>query len=208
MFTVQKYGWVLLGISATLAITLGWTCWGHWCASPGFEVNRRKSLLSCVFPVKQRQTARLFKDICYTQRAARIVSWKCFLSPFWTSSSRPRRISGILCSPSSTPDPELSIFLKKKSTFSRSYLQHHKHKGNSCCMLTSTPRLSAERSNCRHVTYFTWPEESCHWLLSVQVKGGTCGCETTKQLRYANCLWEKYGCRSEGEEELTTWNEK
>lgn len=68
--------------------------------------------LSCLFPVNQRGFLQTYA--AQNDRSARIVSWMLwfFLSPFWTSSSRPRRISGVLCSSTSTSDPYRSIFLK------------------------------------------------------------------------------------------------
>lgn len=61
--------------------------------------------LSCLFPVNQRGFLQT-----YAAQNDRMLWF--FLSPFWTSSSRPRRISGVLCSSTSTSDPYRSIFLK------------------------------------------------------------------------------------------------
>lgn len=75
------------------------------------NINLRRLPLSCLFPVNQRGFLQTYA--AQNDRSTRIVSWMLcfFLSPFWTSSSRPRRISGVLCSSTSTSDPYRSIFL-------------------------------------------------------------------------------------------------
>lgn len=103
-------------------------------------------LLVCVFPASsQLISAASCKHMLHKTTEAPALLAECFgffLSPFWTSSSRPRRISGVLCSSTSTSDPYRSIFFKI-SAFSWIALPHHKLKANfpGACQLSSTRQL-------------------------------------------------------------------